>query len=359
MEKTYSEKLNDDLNNVYNEIDYDYDAVMDKAVDRELDGLYSELDVEMEAEINNDLNNVFDDLDGSATNAAAAKIYGSQPPKKPKKPKKPKEERSSKKIVLSTILIIAIGVFIIAGLKLLSIKKAYDDSKKSYQKVSSDFFKGDTDNIDDLDWDFTELFAQNPDVIAYIYCPDLLSYPIVQGSDNSYYLTHLFTGEWSNNGSIFADCNLPDKVESRNFIVYGHNMVDGSMFSKLMKYVGPDGEQFYQKHKEFHIFTPDDHHYVYKVVSAYTADVRSMVYTTNPTDEIFQNVLNEVVANKPYPTEHGELNVNSKIMTLSTCLDNYQDDLRHIVVLVRDREVPKKTTTTDANKKDSVSSIDE
>lgn len=309
MKKTYSEQLNDDLNEVFDQIDYDYHAPKSKNIDDELDSLYSE---------------------------------------------------RNRKAVLSIILTLAIGVFLIAGLKLLSIKKGYDDSKKSYQKVKDDFFRGDSDNIDELDWDFSELFAQNPDVIGYIYSPDLLSYPIVQGSDNSYYLTHLFTGEWSNNGSIFADCYQPERFESRNFIIYGHNMVDGSMFSKLLRYVDADGEQFYQKHKEFHIFTPDNHHYVYKVVSAYTVNVRNDIYLTNPSDEQFLNILNEVIANKPYSTEHGELGLDSKLITLSTCLDNYQDDYRHIVVLVRDREIPKKTSNTnDATQKDSISSIDE
>lgn len=73
--------------------------------------------------------------------------------------------------------------------------------------------------------DFEGLQAVNPDVIAWIDIPGLsISYPVVQGTDNAYYLHHLFTGEYNSSGSIFADWhNQPDFADP-NTIVYGHNM---------------------------------------------------------------------------------------------------------------------------------------
>ena len=44
-----------------------------------------------------------------------------------------------------------------------------------------------------LEIDFAGLKAVNPDVIAWIQIPALdISYPVVQGKDNAYYLHHLF-----------------------------------------------------------------------------------------------------------------------------------------------------------------------
>ena len=41
--------------------------------------------------------------------------------------------------------------------------------------------------------DFAALAAVNPDVTAWLYGPDTgISYPVVQGADNDYYLDHLF-----------------------------------------------------------------------------------------------------------------------------------------------------------------------
>lgn len=376
MKRTYSKQIDDELANLYEQVDYEYDEMFDKDVNKELVGLYKELSDEMTFEYDDGLEaaqkkiknasakskkeknfyednysipedtytNDYDDKDdyGYSNN------YPRQNPKKYSAPKGigPKPPLSkARKAVLGIILTLAIGVFLISAIKLISIKKGYDDSRNAYKKVDENFFKGDTDNIDDLDWDFSELFSQNPDVVGYIYCPDLVSYPVVQGSDNSYYLKHLFTHEWNDSGSIFMDCNLPNKFESRNCIIYGHNMKDGSMFSKLLNYSREGGYEFYKDHKEFHIFTTDDHHYVYKVLSVFTADVRSNIYATELNDEQFLALLDEVKANSIYDTEHGELTTDSKIITLSTCLDNYMDEYREVVILVRDREVPKKAKT--------------
>ena len=87
----------------------------------------------------------------------------------------------------------------------------------------------DTENIY-LQVDFAGLKKVNPDVIAWIQIPALdISYPVVRGKDNDYYLHHMFDGQENKNGSIFVDYhNQPDFSDS-NTIVYGHNMKNGSV----------------------------------------------------------------------------------------------------------------------------------
>ena len=72
-----------------------------------------------------------------------------------------------------------------------------------------------------LQIDFEGLQAVNPDVIGWIDIPGLsISYPVVQGTDNAYYLHHLFTGEYNSSGSIFADWhNQPDFTDPEHHCI--------------------------------------------------------------------------------------------------------------------------------------------
>ena len=85
--------------------------------------------------------------------------------------------------------------------------------------------------------DFTKLVELNDQSVGWITIDGTaIDYPVVQGDDNSYYLTHDFNNSSSIQGSIFMDYrNQPDFSDWNN-IVYGHNMDNGSMFGALVKY---------------------------------------------------------------------------------------------------------------------------
>ena len=54
--------------------------------------------------------------------------------------------------------------------------------------------------------DFGKLSQVNPQVIGWIFAAGgEISYPVVQGEDNEYYLNHLFKGEVNRSGCIFMD----------------------------------------------------------------------------------------------------------------------------------------------------------
>ncbi len=82
--------------------------------------------------------------------------------------------------------------------------------------------------------DFDSLKEINGDIVAWIKCKELgINYPVVQGTDNSYYLTHTFSGEEHISGCIFMDCVNKTDFTDDNTILYGHNMKDGSMFGSF------------------------------------------------------------------------------------------------------------------------------
>lgn len=84
--------------------------------------------------------------------------------------------------------------------------------------------------------DFDALSAVNPDVTGWIYLPDsVISYPVVQGEDNSYYLKHLFDGTPNSSGCLFLDSRC-EGLTGRNSVIYGHYMKNGTLFGSLKEY---------------------------------------------------------------------------------------------------------------------------
>lgn len=88
--------------------------------------------------------------------------------------------------------------------------------------------------------DLSELFAMNEDFVGWLCIPDTdINYPVVHTPDDpEKYLRRNFQGEYSESGVPFLDfrCNL----DSDNLIIYGHNMMNGTMFAALQGYVQED-----------------------------------------------------------------------------------------------------------------------
>ena len=239
------------------------------------------------------------------------------------------------KAVFSLILTLAIGVFLISGLKLLSISLSYKQAEDTYETIRRDASVKVDPELGYPLIDVQALVAENPDTAAYLYCEDVCDYPVVQTSDNDYYLHTMFNGEYNPAGTLFIDSRIPEGIEARNCIIYGHNMNDGSMFGQLHHYSDPE---YYDQHRTFHVYTPG-HHYLYKVVAAYTASVDGFTYIMDfADDEEFLSFLEQTKAASWFDVDT-ELTADSKIITLSTCLDNGDDYYRNVVILVRDSEI--------------------
>ena len=80
-----------------------------------------------------------------------------------------------------------------------------------------------------------ELHAENPDMVAWLRIPGVVSLPVVY-RDNRYYLDHDFNGKKSASGTLFLDEAHPLAEDTQYLVVHGHNMHDGSMFGLLSRY---------------------------------------------------------------------------------------------------------------------------
>ncbi|HJB28187.1 MAG TPA: class B sortase, partial [Candidatus Blautia faecavium] len=89
-----------------------------------------------------------------------------------------------------------------------------------------------------IEIDFESLQEINNDIVGWLYVDAIpsISYPVVQGEDNEYYLHRTFEKADNFAGTVFIDCKNNKDLSSCNTIVYGHNMKNGTMFGKLKQF---------------------------------------------------------------------------------------------------------------------------
>ncbi|MCC8130898.1 MAG: class B sortase [Oscillospiraceae bacterium] len=93
---------------------------------------------------------------------------------------------------------------------------------------------------------FEAIYDINSDVIGWLSIDTLtdddgnayIDYPVMQTTDNDYYLTHDVFGNETTYGALFVDYNEEITAEgnSQNIIIYGHSMASGTYFRHLLDY---------------------------------------------------------------------------------------------------------------------------
>ena len=176
--------------------------------------------------------------------------------------------------------------------------------------------------------DFASLEAMNSDFVGWLYIPGIsLSYPMVLGTDNDYYLTHTFQKEENKSGALFLDQMTANPFEDYNTIVHGHNMKDGSMFAKL-KYFYQD-TRTYAADPYFYIYT-DGKAYKYLIFSYYVTQNTSDTYQIPMVEESYQEYKQYALNCAAYKNVEG-IPASAPIVTLSTCHGATYTDLRLVV----------------------------
>jgi sortase B len=155
-----------------------------------------------------------------------------------------------------------------------------------------------------------ELQAVNGDVIGWIYFPQThIDYPLLQGSDNDYYLTHSVSGEYSVSGSVFVDSR---GTGNANTVIYAHNMGRRSniMFHDVTNFVD---KAWFEKVKTGYIITAEG-----------VAELNIFAYalTKSQTDFYADEVSLDYI--KSNAINYRDTDID-KTVTLSTCAYDYKD----------------------------------
>ena len=199
----------------------------------------------------------------------------------------------------------------------------------------------DEEETPDILPEYIDIYNKNKRLIGWLEIADIngepfISYPVMQTTDNEYYLKHGFNQEEDVNGCIFMDCDCDAIKPSDNLILYGHHMRSGRMFGNLVKY---EDYNFYQTHRIIRFDTIYEHG-EYEVMFAFRTSLKNendisfkyyeFIDANGP--EEFNSYMNEMAEMALYDT--GVTAVwGDHLLTLSTC--DYQEDNGRFAVVAR------------------------
>ena len=227
------------------------------------------------------------------------------------------------------ILLLSIIISVIYIINSFSLKKEAEEESNLINTIEVDenkITKVETERMLQVQ----SLKTENPDIVGWLEIKGTnVSYPVLQGSDNEFYMTHNYKKEKSKNGSIFLSKDYDWNIPSTNLLIYGHNMQNGTMFEELLKYADYN---FYVQHPIIN-FTTVDEDAEYEIISVF----KSRVYykseqnvfryyyfinaeTEDEYNEFVSNAKNASLYNIDANATYGD-----QLITLSTCSYHVKD----------------------------------
>ena len=240
-----------------------------------------------------------------------------------------KQTTKKQRNLIYGILIILIIISVIYLLFFLKDKNKTTNDSSALEEVKIDESKIDNETTERM-LQVQELQKENPDIVGWIEIVGTkINYPVLQGEDNSYYMTHNYKKEEAKDGSIFLDKDYDWNLPSSNLLMYGHNMGDGEMFQDLLKY---ESEDYYKEHPTIRFTTANDDS-EYEIISAFKSRVyykseknvfRYYFFINAENEEEYNDFVNSAKEASLYDTgksaEYGD-----QLMTLSTCSYHTED----------------------------------
>lgn len=176
---------------------------------------------------------------------------------------------------------------------------------------------------------FKELYEQNNELVGWLSIEGMeIDFPVMQGMDDEYYLKHDFFKKEDKHGVPYVRTRADVNTPGTNFIIYGHNMFDGSMFAPLEGY---QKESFYREHPTISFDTLYEER-TYEIVAVFLSKVYMenedvfkyyQFYQANTEGEFsyfYENIKDLALYDTGVTAEFGDT-----FLTLSTCSYHTED----------------------------------
>ncbi len=243
------------------------------------------------------------------------------------------------------LTVLYLSIFLYSGFVLVKYVYTYYESSKSLKEVQTiyaetlatiqeEIVEEDISNTEIetkymIRPQFHDLLAVNKRIVGWISVDNTkLNNPILHADNNEFYLNHNFKDRESRAGSVFMDYRNDTLDISRNTILYGHAMKDGTMFGSLKNYLNQD---YADAHRTIYLDTLYEG-YDIEVFAAYETTIDFYYIETEfKTDEEFLQFIGEVQKRSTIDM-NVDIGPDDKIITLSTCKDSViSDDHRFVV----------------------------
>lgn len=234
-------------------------------------------------------------------------------------------KKTAKQSLFITLIIVVLLLIGYNSYRLLYGLNQYKKGTSTYDEIKQQVITNgepSEDGITEEKIDFIKLKQINSDIVGWLKMEDtVIDYPVVKGEDNDYYLHHLYTGEWNSLGTLFIDFRNNPIFRDRNTIIYGHSMLNGSMFFILERY---KKQSFYEEHKEFIFETPDKKYKLLPFAGKIMDAKENFVQFDFETDKDFYDYLDYYIRNSTFKSDV-EVSGSDKTVMMIKCSDDFED----------------------------------
>ena len=234
---------------------------------------------------------------------------------------KKNKSKKYKKTILNLILyIILLSILIYSGIKIFKWYKDKTNNNKIAEQIKSTVIV-EEENGDEYTVDFNKLKEQNNETIAWLKVNNTnVEYPVVKGTNNSFYLNHSFDKSNNSAGWIFADYRNKFDNTDKNIVIYGHNMRDGSMFGSMLNILNA---KWYENEENTNItLYTENEKCMYKVFSVYKIENEDYYIKTEfKNDNEFEGFI-KTLKKRSIKDFNVDVSKDNNILTLSTCANS-------------------------------------
>ena len=176
--------------------------------------------------------------------------------------------------------------------------------------------------------DFDSLRHVLPGIVGWIKLDaSPIDYPVMQYTDNDYFLDRLPDGTPHRNGSIYLDYRNNSDFSDISILIYGHETREGIMFGVLKNY---RDQAFYEANPIINLHTPEKDFKIILFAGHVAHSIRDHPPLQFENDEEFLAYIENLKRISVFRSDV-EVTANDRIVSLVTCTYDF-DDARLIIV---------------------------